>query len=91
VNRTLLNLDKIVITTTHQKNVCSGKGDKEFNGNGPYSRGSVSIFTRNDGRELWASASVDMWECPDDLSLCRSDYSSGSASKVTKLATMDAG
>jgi len=91
VDRTLTNLPKIILTATHQKNVCPGKGDKEFNGNGPCSKGSVNIFTRNDGRELWASAKVDMWECPDDLSLCRSDYTSGSATKELKLATMDVG
>jgi len=91
VDRTLLNLPKLVLTPSHQKNVCQGKGDKEFNGNGPCSQGHVNIYTKNDGKELWASASVDMWECPDDLAMCRSDYTSGSASVEMKLATMDAG
>ncbi len=91
VDRTLLNLPKLVLTPVHQKNVCPGKGDLEFDGHGPCTQGYVNIFTRNDGKELWASAKVDMWECPDDLTLCRSDYTSGSISKELKLATMDAG
>lgn len=91
VDRTLTGLPKLILTVVHQKNICPNKGDKEFSGHGPCSKGSVSIFTRNDGRELWARGSVDMWECPDDLNLCRSDYTSGSITKELKLATMDSG
>lgn len=67
------------------------EGDAEFDGNGPCTTGNVSIFTRNNGTELWARAFVRMWECPDDFKYVHSDYSYGDITSEEKLITVDYG
>lgn len=90
--RNLGNLPTMTMTPRHKKNPWNNKkGDKEFDGNGPCSRGSVAIFTRNNGTELWARANVQMWECPDDLSKIRSDYTYGDVRREQKLVTVEPG
>ncbi len=90
--RTLTGLPKMVLYPQHKKDPrINKKGDKEFSGHGPCTTVSVSIFTRNNGTELWATAFVRMWECPDDLSKSRSDHTYGDRTKKIKLTTVDAG
>ena len=90
--RTFTGLPKLVIYPDHKKNPWNNKkGDKEFQGHGPCTTGSVSIFTRNNGTELWARATVRMWECPDDLSKIREDYTYGDKQMEIKLANADSG
>jgi hypothetical protein len=66
-------------------------GDLEFAGNGPCTRGTVSIFTRDNGKELWARGFVRMWECPDDYSQIKSDYTYGDKQQEIKLVDADLG
>jgi hypothetical protein len=89
--RSLVNLPKMVIYPEHKKSPWAKKGDKEFNGNGPCTTGSVSIFTRNNQTELWVRGYVQMWECPDDLARIKSDYTYGDKTKEIKLASSDTG
>jgi len=90
--KTLTGLPKLVVYPVHKTNIWQNKkGDKEFNGNGPCTTGWVSIFTRNNGKELWARAFVRMWECPDDLSKSRKDYTYGDKQKEIKLADAPSG
>jgi len=90
--RTFTGLPKLVIYPQHKKSPwVNNKGDKEFDGNGPCTTGSVSIFTRNNGRELWASAFVRMWECPDNLGRIKKDYTYGDKRREIKLAETDSG
>ena len=91
-DRTLNNLPSLVVYPDHE--ICpwnNKKGDLEFNGNGPCTTGHVSLFTRNAGRELWARARVLMWECPDDITKYKHDYTYGSKTKEIKLRTVDHG
>jgi len=67
------------------------KGDNEFNDNGPCTKGNVEIYTKNNGTELWATGFVRMWECPDDFSKIKNDYTYGDTRVSLKLATMDSG
>ena len=66
------------------------RGDGEFDGNGPCIRANTSVFVRN-GRELWARAFVQAWECPDDLGRTKKDYTYGDRTIEQRLFTLDAG
>jgi hypothetical protein len=92
-DNTLQNLPAMTITPVHETVGCNNgaKGDREFNGNGPCTTGWVNIFTANDGTEIWAEGKVEMWECPDDYNLCRSDYTSGVGYAKIKLTNVEAG
>lgn len=91
--RNLTGLSKMVLVPEHKKllGVNVSKGDKEFAGNGPCVRGWVQLSTKNSGRELWATAFVQMWECPDDLNKSKHDYTYGDIKKSIKLTTADNG
>lgn len=91
--RELLNLPKMMVYPEQKKDprLNKNEGDKEFYGNGPCSTGSVSIFTRNNGTELWARIFVRMWECPNDLNKSHSDYSYGDKTMEMKLVTAEYG
>lgn len=88
---TLQNLPVMTLTPEHAKLYCPGKGDREFNGNGPCTKGHIYVYTTNDGKELWADGSCYMYECPDDYNLCHSDYTSGNANNKILLAIIEAG
>ena len=86
------NLPNLVVYPVHKKFPGKRKkGDNDFDDNGPCVRGNAGIFTKNNGRELWARSWVQMWECPDNLSKSRSDFTYGDKSKETKLATVEEG
>ncbi|WP_340198564.1 hypothetical protein [Ascidiimonas sp. W6] len=85
------NLSNLVVYPVHKRFPGKRKGDNDFDDNGPCVTGDVSVFTKNNGRELWAYSWVQMWECPDNLSKSRSDYTYGNASKEMKLATVEEG
>ncbi len=85
------NLPNIVVYPVHKDFPGRSGGDKEFSGHGPCVRASVTVFTRNNNRELWARCWVQMWECPDDISKSRSDYTYGDATEEIKLATVEDG
>lgn len=90
--RSLTGLPKLILYPVHKVNPWSNTlGDKEFHGNGPCTRGWVSVYTRNNGTELWAKSFVQMWECPDDFGLTNEDYTYGDITKDVKLTTVDAG
>jgi len=89
--RTLTGLPKLVIYPEHKAESGLKKGDKEFNGNGPCTKGNVSLFTKSNGRELWAEGFVEMWECPDKLNEIKKDYTFGSKKKRIKLLSVDNG
>jgi hypothetical protein len=91
--RELVNLPKMMVYPEQKKDprLNKDKGDKEFDGHGPCSIGSVSIFTRNNNTELWARVFVRMWECPDNLNKSHSDYSYGDKTVEMKLVTTDFG
>ncbi len=92
-DRELVNLPKMMVYPEQKKDprLNKNEGDKEFNGNGPCSTGSVSLSTRNNGTELWARVFVRMWECPDDLNKSHSDYSYGDKILEMKLVTAEYG
>ncbi len=90
--KTLTGLPQMVIYPEHKPLPWNGnKGDIEFDGHGPCTTGSISIFTRNNNTELWARASIQMWECPDNLGYSQSDYTYGDKTMELKLATVDTG
>lgn len=90
--RTFTGLPKLVVYPESKKSPwVDEKGDLEFDGNGPCTRGSVSIFTRNNQTELWARAYVQMWECPDDIGRIKADYTYGDKQIEIKLANADYG
>jgi hypothetical protein len=92
IERVLTNLPRMVLYPELINCPANNKrGDKEFYGNGPCTTGSVTIFTRNNSTELWATSTVTMWECPDDLGLVKSDYTYAVKTKEVKLITVDAG
>jgi len=84
---TFENLPKLIIYPEHKRNPWNHKkGDKEFKGNGPCTKGYVILFTKNNGKELWAKSFVRMWECPDDFSKMKSDFTYGDRYKELKIA-----
>ncbi len=85
------NLPNLIVYPVHKNFPGKSGGDKEFSDHGPCVRCNVSVFSRNNGREIWARAWVQMWECPDDISKSRSDYTYGDATKEIKLATVEEG
>lgn len=89
--RTFTGLPKLVLYPAHKKSPWAKKGDKEFDGHGPCTKGNVTIFTRNNGKELWAKGYVQMWECPDDFSKIKEDYTYGDITKEIKLVDVDNG
>ena len=90
--REFSGLPRMVLYPEHKRDPrINKKGDKEFQGHGPCTTGNVLIFTRNDGKELWARAFVRMWECPDDLTRSRSDHTYGDKTLEMKLVNADAG
>ena len=91
--REFTGLPTMVLYPEHKKDprIDKPKGDKEFQGHGPCTTGNVSIFTRNNETELWARAFVRMWECPDDLTKMRYDFTYGDKTLEMKLVTADAG
>jgi len=86
--RAITGISNLVIYPDHKKSPWQSIGDKEFKGHGPCTKGSVSIFTRNSGRELWARAFVQMWECPDKLDRIQKDYTYGSKEVTVKLKSI---
>jgi hypothetical protein len=91
--RELVNLPKMMLYPEQKKDprISKDEGDKEFDGNGPCTTGSVSLYTKNNGTELWARVFVRMWECPNDLNKSHSDYSYGDKSLEMKLISADFG
>lgn len=90
--RTLTGLPKLVIYPKHKKSPwVNKKGDKEFKGNGPCTEGYVTLFTRNNGTELWVRGFVQMWECPDNLDRIKKDYTYGDLRIEKKLTSVDSG
>jgi hypothetical protein len=92
-SRILTNLPQMTLLPVKKAfpGLNKSEGDAEFDGNGPCTTGNVSIFTRNNGTELWARAFVRMWECPDDFKYVHSDYSYGDITFEEKLITVDYG
>ena len=66
-----------------------GRGDKEFNGHGPCIRATAQVFSAENGTQLYGSVDVDMWECPDNMTLIRKDYTEGIGREERVIFTPD--
>lgn len=66
-----------------------GPGDKDFHGNGPCTQATAQIYTANNGTELRAHIGVDMWECPNDMTLIHEDYTEGIKTEDRVLFTTE--
>lgn len=55
----------------------TGSGDNEFYGHGPCVRANARVYLDRTKTQLWGHLDVDMWECPDDMTLMRSDFTEG--------------
>jgi hypothetical protein len=64
-----------------------GPGDNEFAGHGPCTRADARIYVAANGTELHGALSVDIWECPDDMSKIQSDYTEAMGSTDRVLFT----
>jgi len=90
--RSLTGLSDFLVHPRLKPNPANGKtGDKEFDGNGPCSKAKVTIYTKNNGTELWAKIGLAMYECPDDLDKYKHDYTYGRIDEDRKLTTTDSG
>lgn len=88
---TLTDLPKMPLVPKHKAYGSNPKGNKEFSGNGPCVSGSTQIYTKKNGRELWAWSFVQMWECRDNFDNFNYDYTYGSIERNIKLKTVDNG
>lgn len=64
-----------------------GKPDKEFKGHGPCVKLDVVLNLNPARKVLTATIYMDAWECPDDFSKIRKDYTQALGSKTITLYT----
>lgn len=62
-----------------------GHPDKEFAGHGPCVTFRMNLRTNPSANELYATYYMDAWECPDDYSKIRKDYTQAVGSETMTL------